>query len=263
MGLLHEELTYQIRKCIFEVHNTLGAGFDEESYHLALVNRFKRATIPFESKVVCYVKHRGLKVRRFVADIVIDNKVILELKHLQNGFLPINELQLIGYLKCWKIELGLLVNFGQPSIDIRRRIFTEKEIVLIEDYTAIIGKLSIVDKEILRKIRSSILTISEIHKSGYRHTIYKDLLCAELAYQNIDFQDSLLIPIKLDGELIRDFELKYPLVANRIIIAVISLKNDLAIDIRKMKAYLKRSNTPIGIIAHFGKEKLEIIAVCP
>jgi len=261
MGLIHGELTYQIRKCIFEVHSVLRAGFDEESYHLALANRFKRANIPFESKVVCYVEHRGFKIRRFIADIIIDNKVILELKHLQNGFLPINELQLIGYLKCWKIELGMLVNFGQPSVDIQRRIFTEKEIILVEDYTSIIGKLSIKDKEMLRKIRSSILTVSETHKSGYKDTIYKDLLCTELTYQNIAFQASFLVPIEFDGTLIRHFELKYPIVANRIIIAVISLKNDLAIDIRKMKAYLRRSNVPIGIIAHFGKEKLEIISV--
>lgn len=263
MELLHKELTYQIRKCIFEVHNSLKAGFDEESYHLALVNSFKRKNIPFESKVVGYIEHRGLKVHRFIADIIIDEKIILELKHLENGFLPINESQLIGYLKCWKIELGMLVNFGQPSIDIRRRIFTEKEINLIENYTSIIGNLSVADKKILRKIRSSILTVSQTHKSGYRHTIYKELLCAELTYQNIDFQDSFLIPIKFDGVVIRHFELKYPLVANRILIAVVSLKNDLTIDIRKMKAYLKRSNVPIGLIAHFGKENLEIIGICP
>jgi len=68
MGLLHEKLTYALKGCFYKVHNTLGIGYDEETYHLALAEKLKNSNISFKTKVVKYVEHRGVKVHKFIAD---------------------------------------------------------------------------------------------------------------------------------------------------------------------------------------------------
>lgn len=82
MELLHKELTYPLRGCFFDVHNSLGNGLDEESYQLALEMRLKKSNISFESKVAKFIKHRGIRIHKFIPDLIIENKIILELKNI-------------------------------------------------------------------------------------------------------------------------------------------------------------------------------------
>lgn len=127
MKLLHEELTYKIRQCIFEVRNEIGAGFDEETYHQGLLLSFERNGLPFVSKEQRELTHRGTFIRNFVNDYLLDDKVILSVKCVPCKFLQGHYVQLFSELKLWKKDLGLIVNFGLPDIAIERYAFTEKE----------------------------------------------------------------------------------------------------------------------------------------
>lgn len=263
MRLLHKELTYEVRGCIFDVHNELQTGFDEESYHLALESQLKKRGISFQSKPFSYLKHRGEKVHKFIADFLIEDRLILELKNIRSDFIPANYLQIISYLKHWQKDLGLLVNFGLLSVKIERMVYSERKPVLWEDYSAIERIMSANDKKHFENIRTVLLNILEMHGLGYAFSIYKTLFLVELAYQNIPFAPSILIPVKSDNQLIRHFELKVPLVANNIICGITAVQTGLEIHIATMKNYLRKTKTPIGVIANFGKEKLEIIGVHP
>ena len=123
MGLLHEQLTYTIRGCIFEVHNQLKTGLDEETYHLALEKQFLKNGIYFKSKPYSFLEHRGIKVYKFIPDFLVEDEIILELKNIRTDFIPVNYVQLTGYLKHWQSDLGLLINFGLPSAKIERILF--------------------------------------------------------------------------------------------------------------------------------------------
>ena len=79
MGLLHKELTYILRGCIYDVHNAMGTGYDEESYHKALEYRLRKSNIPFRSQVLRHIEHCGVKAHKFVLDLIVDDKIILEL----------------------------------------------------------------------------------------------------------------------------------------------------------------------------------------
>lgn len=166
MGLLHEKLTYALRGCFYDIHNELGVGYDEESYHLALEERLKKEHISFQSKVVKYVEHRGKKVHKFVADLIIENKVILELKSLQTNFHPTNYLQILSYLRCWRKDLGLLVNFGTSSVKVERIPFTEKKATFIEDYSELRKVINLDNRTYLKILRDSILAVFEVHGLG-------------------------------------------------------------------------------------------------
>lgn len=133
MKLLHEDLTYQIRSCIYEVRKEIGTGFDEETYHQGLLLSFSRHSLPFASKEKRSLLHRERIIRNFVCDYVLFDKIILSLKCVPCDFLQAHYVQLFSELKLWQKDLGLIVNFGLPELCIERYAFTEKQPVFVEN----------------------------------------------------------------------------------------------------------------------------------
>ena len=121
---LYKEMTYEIRGAFLEVYNTLGPGFKEIIYHRALIKEFTLRNIPFEEKQKLQIFYKGEKVGTYEPDFVVDSKVIVEIKSM-NNMLKIHEVQLFYYLKGTKYKLGFLVNFGAENLEIIRRIFDE------------------------------------------------------------------------------------------------------------------------------------------
>ena len=125
------------------------------------------------------------------------------------------------------------------------------------------GLIYLDNRRCLKILRAAILTIFELHGLGYNDTVYKSLVCAELTHRDILFSPQALIPVEYEEKIIRYFKLNYPLIDNRILCGIIAIKEELTPQIYKMRTYLKAANLSIGILAHFGKEKLEIIGIRP
>ncbi len=118
--LKHKELTGKIIECAYKVHNNLGFGFLESVYHNALLIEFKKAGLQAEKEKRIQVYYDSQLVGDFVADIVVEQKVILELKSIKELH-PAHEAQLTNYLKATGLEIGLLINFSE-SVNIKRKI---------------------------------------------------------------------------------------------------------------------------------------------
>ncbi|MDL2212470.1 GxxExxY protein [Bacteroides sp. OttesenSCG-928-J23] len=127
----HEELTEEIIGAFFKVYNALGHGFLEQVYQNALYKELNWLGLKCEAQKEIKVYYRGELVGRYVADMVIEGLVILELKAVK-CLLPEHEAQLINYLKATDIEVGLLMNFGEKP-EFERRIFSNDTYVE-EDY---------------------------------------------------------------------------------------------------------------------------------
>ena len=117
--MLHEEITEKIIAASFDVSNELGAGFLESVYEKALLIALMDRGLGAQSQVPLQVMFRGQIVGDFFADIVVENKILLELKAVKN-LAPEHQAQTINYLKATGIEIGLLVNFGNPKLEYRR-----------------------------------------------------------------------------------------------------------------------------------------------
>ncbi len=124
MSLLHEELTSKILKACFEVSNELGAGFLESVYQDALIIVLRQMNLKAEPRYPIPVKFRGNDVGNFIADVVVEDKIILELKAV-HGLVPEHQAQVINYLKATGFEVGLLINFGRPKIEYKRLTIPE------------------------------------------------------------------------------------------------------------------------------------------
>jgi GxxExxY protein len=121
MELLHKDLTDIIIKTFYEVYNELGYGFLEKVYHNALIMELKKKGLIVTSQEKINVYYKGNKVGEYYADIMVENKIILELKaadYIVEEF----ECQLLNYLRGTDCEVGLLLNFGKKP-EFKRKIF--------------------------------------------------------------------------------------------------------------------------------------------
>jgi GxxExxY protein len=114
-----DELTEKVNRSAFAVARALGHGFLEAVYKNALVVELGRVGIQVEKERVFPVHYRGEKVGNYVADLVVGNSVVVELKVVEALSAP-HSAQLLNYLKASQLPVGLLFNFGKPRIDVRR-----------------------------------------------------------------------------------------------------------------------------------------------
>ncbi len=120
--VLYKELSYDIVGCFYAVYNELGPAHKEEVYHRALMILFKERKIVYESKKSVSINFKGESIGVYQPDFIIEDKIIAEIKSVLN--MPkVFEKQLYYYIKGTKYKLGYLLNFGNESIDIRRRIY--------------------------------------------------------------------------------------------------------------------------------------------
>ena len=119
--MLHEQLTSKIISSAYEVHKILGHGFLENVYEKALAHELTLNNIPFEQQVKIEVTYKGKVIGVHRADFIIDNKVIVELKAAEM-LIDEHKAQLLNYLCASKLEVGLLLNFGESELQIKRMV---------------------------------------------------------------------------------------------------------------------------------------------
>lgn len=122
--VFYEDLTYKIIGEAIKIHNELGPIHKEVIYQKALEKSLKDIGLTVEREVDLPVKFRDVKVGTYRPDFVVDHKILIELKALD--FLPQKaEVQLSYYLKATGFKIGLLLNFGSPRLQIKRRIYDQ------------------------------------------------------------------------------------------------------------------------------------------
>jgi len=118
----HSDITSLVLKAFFDVYNELGYGFLEKVYENALVIELENLGLEVEQQIPIKVLYGKAIVGDYIADIVVNNLVILELKAIEK-LNSIHEVQLVNYLKATDIEVGLLLNFGKEP-QYKRKVFS-------------------------------------------------------------------------------------------------------------------------------------------
>lgn len=122
VDILYKEEAYQIIGVCFDVHSTLGHGFLEAVYSEALAIELNKKNIPFELNKELNIQYKDrILQKRYYADLVVFDKIIIELKAIET-LAPEHTAQVLNYLKATKMRLGLLINFGAPKLQYERII---------------------------------------------------------------------------------------------------------------------------------------------
>lgn len=124
--LKHGDITEKIIGCAFEVHKFLGNGFQEVIYQRALALEMMQAGLEFqrELEMDIYYKEFEKPIGTRRADFLVEGKVLVEIKALIK-LEEVHLAQLLNYLKAYRIEVGLLINFGAKSMEFRRLILSD------------------------------------------------------------------------------------------------------------------------------------------
>jgi len=117
----HKELTDRVLCCFYNVYNKLGYGFLEKVYENALMIELVKAGLAPRAQSPIKVRYDGRVVGEYIADMLIDDKIIVEIKATKSLSVS-HEAQLLNYLKATEIEVGLLLNFG-PNAEVKRKVF--------------------------------------------------------------------------------------------------------------------------------------------
>jgi GxxExxY protein len=117
----HGEITEKSIGAAFEVHGVLGYGFLEKVYENALLAELCKRGVKAETQKAIKVKYKDVIVGDYVADLVVEDKVIVELK-TEESYNKVHEAQLLNYLKATGTKVGLLINFGRRKCEFKRLV---------------------------------------------------------------------------------------------------------------------------------------------
>ncbi len=117
----YEKITEKIIGCAFTVYNHLGSGYMESVYERCMLIELKKAGLHVNSQHPIKVLYENQVVGEFIADLVVEELIIVELKAI-NQLTKIHEAQLVNYLVSTGKDIGLLINFGPEKITLKRKI---------------------------------------------------------------------------------------------------------------------------------------------
>ncbi len=117
----YKELTEKVIGCAYRVYNKMGFGFLEKVYEKCLLIELRKTGLKLESQKSITVTYEDEIVGEFVADIVVDNTLILELKSVRR-IVEAHEVQLVNYLVATGKPIGLILNFGERKVEVKRKV---------------------------------------------------------------------------------------------------------------------------------------------
>lgn len=118
-SIIYADLSYEIMSCVFEVHGVLGPGLSERIYEASLAREFEERGIAFERQKTITVHYKGAPVGDYILDMVVDGKIVLELKAVA-ALLPLHSAQARSYLRASGLKLATVINFAQRSVQSKR-----------------------------------------------------------------------------------------------------------------------------------------------
>ncbi len=256
--LQYPELSYAIIGAAFDVHNELGPGWNEWDYHRAMLSVLKKKGIKAESHLQEQLIHRNEPVDQFELDILVENKIILELKHIRSDFLSPHYIQIISYLKRWEMSLGILINFGQEKLCYKRVPYTPDGGKI--NFSGFWNDFKKQQPERAEEIHHAAKNILELQGLGYGADTFKKILFRELAYQNLDPKIPEVAPRFKDLSF-ESRSLDYILLEKDVLLSTTAFKDTTATELARLRSGMKQTSCPFGVLINFGKSKLTLRGV--
>ena len=123
-GYKYSDLTGKIIGCAMQVHSTLGNGFQEVIYQRCLAIEMEKQNLTFQREIEMPIHYDGIEVGTRRADFLVEDKVLVELKAITE-LEKVHLAQALNYLEAYKLEVGLLINFGATKLQFKRLIHNE------------------------------------------------------------------------------------------------------------------------------------------
>jgi len=256
--LLYPDLSYSIIGSAMDVHNELGPGWTEWDYHRAMIESLSSNDHVVVSHDRRGLIHRGNAVDHFELDLLVDDLVILELKHIKNNFHPIHYTQIINYLKLWRKNLGILINYGLETLRYDRIPYTpvQSNVRLEGAWSEVAGQVSVCGS-----VRKSVECLLRTHGAGFGANIFKKLLFSELKYMGLQPTIPWLAP-NYGALCFEKREIGAVQIGSELLLLTSASNNDTsAADLVVLKSYMRQAGIPCGVLVNSDKSGVQLRGV--
>lgn len=258
-GVIYPELSYSIVGAAMDVHNELGPGWNEWDYHRAMIEALGAKGHEIVSHERKALVHRGTDVDHFELDLLVDDLIILELKHIKMAFHPVHFTQIINYLKHWDKRLGMLINYGMDRLGYKRIPYDP-----VGSNLRTTGKWEELRRRIpalCERIESSVTGVLAAHGYGYGVATFKNLLIAELSHFGSAANQPTITPaygpLTLDSRIIDCVSVDSELLLSVTATGQCASSTDLAY----LKSYMKQMKIPYGVLVDIGCSEIQLKGV--
>ena len=257
--MIYPELSYSLIGAAMEVHNGLGPGWDEWDYHLAMVDALQANGHRVVSHERMGLIHRKSVVDHFEMDLLVDDVIVLELKHIKTDFHSQHFTQTINYLKRWGKRLGILINFGMERLAYSR-----------VPYDPVTGNLHVTGKwEALaaelpsesKRVADAVKGILETHGYGYGVSVFQRILIAELRFLGAVAMQPVVIPSygkrTFDSRAINCISVD----SNVLVSVTATGRNASSTDLAYLKSYMNQTGIGHGVVIDIGNSDIQLKGV--
>jgi GxxExxY protein len=264
--IIHKELSYVVNGCIFDIHNELGPGLREECYQKALEIRLAQAGLTFIGKP--YTRDELFYLSEladvFEPDLLISDRLVLEIKVQREGLTTANFRQTVNYVKFWRLSLGLLVDFADAQAVIRRVAFHEVAVEPEEDFEAIRGLVTPQLRPLLVELRDAVMAVHQEFGLGYSDTTYRKLVEIGVRHRGLHCDPCVTVRPTFRGYALPISPITPLLVGKEILLEVGAIREDIpSRAIRAMQTHLQVTGAAFGMLVNFGKNRLQLRGVRP
>lgn len=259
--LIYSELTYKVRGAIYDVFNALHhLDLSEEGWENALEIALQDRGARVERQVEYELRYKGHRIGRFFVDMLIDEKLLLELK-VEVKLLPIDEAQVITYLRVTGLRLGLLVNFGGTELEIRRIPNFVSERTARPPQTADLSSSQLLYPTLTRELRALLYEVHNTLGPGFMHMHYRRATQIELRQHEIPYEVKKEITLQFRGRPIETRETRLIVVDDKVLLIPIAVRSITPLLKQRLRQYLKVLDLRLGLMANFHAPSLEIETV--
>jgi len=262
--ILFPKLSYAVQGACFDVHNRLrGLNLSEAGWERALLIALAERGIDSRNQVQYELAYQGHPIGHFITDVVVEGKLLLELKAVEK-LLPIHQAQVLSYLRVTGLELGILVNFGEPRVAFQRLVLqtarTPSEAVLLPP-TDPADLADLLYPELTERLRHALYTVHSTIGPGFMHMHYRRAAQLELPRHEISYRKHNQITISYRGQPIETRESRLLIVNGLVALACVAVSVITPAMRLQMRQYLNLLDLPLGLIANFHGRQLEIQTV--
>jgi GxxExxY protein len=260
--LIYPELSYTVQGALYEVYNELCyLDLSEEGWESALLIALDAQGVPTRRQVEYELRYQGYRVGRFFVDVLVDEKLLLELKAVDK-LLSIDEAQVITYLKVTDLKLGILVNFGGSRLEFKRiPNFVDRR---PPGHTAAtVGQPAdhLLYPELTEQLRALLYDVHNELGPGFMHMHYRRAAQIALRRHDIPYEVKKEITILFRERPIETRSTRLLIVEDQILLAPIAVREITPQLKGRFRHYLKLLGLQLGLLANFHPPSLEIETV--
>jgi len=255
--IIHPELSYAVQGLFMDIYNEHGPMLHEEIYESILVHLMQQAGYPCQRQQQFHVFYKEIRVATFYTDISLLPRLVIEIKRTPH-IDPLHIAQTITYLKVTGDDLGILVNFGGPSLEFKRipNFITRKRPKIIAPPLPKNSRL--LYPELTSQIQHCFYEVHRELGPGFWHRVYRDACKVEFKLCDLPYEHKFRMDIYHGNWLAGRQKCNLLVVDGKVMVTPIAFRAITEAMRIQFRSHLRRLGLKIGLLANFHGENLAI-----